>query len=155
MNKIENQIFNYSLKLLSRRAHSIGEIRRKLAQKGWKDEEIIEKVIRKLMQKGFLDDEKFSEEFVASSLRRKPIGKKLLSKKLMEKQVDSKILKTTLENINEESLIEQAIEKRVRIKGKPKSIEELRKLQNYLINQGFDYELIYEKTRKLFDLPED
>ncbi len=149
MDEVERQIFDYSLKLLARRAYSVAEIRRKLIEKGWTDEDAIGKTLEKLTQQELLNDEKFAEEFVASKLRRKPVGKHLLSKNLRERQINEEIIKNALEKIDEKKLIKEAIQKRLRVKGYPKTLKELKNLQDYLIRQGFDFELVYESIRKL------
>ena len=149
MSEVERQIFDYSLRLLARRAYSVAEIRRKLIEKGWTDENAINETLEKLAKLKFLNDEKFAEEFVASKLRRKPVGKHLLIKNLREKQINEETIKNTLEKIDEKKLIKEAIQKRLRVRGHPKTLKELKNLQDYLIRQGFDFELIYESISKL------
>ncbi|HZI47042.1 MAG TPA: hypothetical protein VFD75_04555, partial [Pyrinomonadaceae bacterium] len=49
----------------------------------------------------------------------------------------------------EQNLIDRAIAKRVRLRGKPKTREEAKKLFDHLIRQGFEFELVSEKVRGL------
>ncbi|GIU80964.1 MAG: regulatory protein RecX [Acidobacteria bacterium] len=149
MSEIEKQIFKYSLRLLARRAYTIAEMHQKLLEKDWTDKDAVNKVLEKLIELGFLNDEKFAEEFIGSKLRLKPVGKRLLRQNLREKQVAEDIIKNVLEEIDEKELIEKSLQKRLRAKGQPKTIKELRNLQSYLISQGFDPELVYETIRKL------
>jgi SOS response regulatory protein OraA/RecX len=49
----------------------------------------------------------------------------------------------------EEQLIDEAIAKRLRIRGKPKTRLEAKSLFDHLLRQGFDFELVREKIRSL------
>ena len=50
---------------------------------------------------------------------------------------------------SEEQLIDQAIAKRLRIRGKPKNRLEAKSLFDHLLRQGFQFELVSEKVRAL------
>jgi SOS response regulatory protein OraA/RecX len=49
----------------------------------------------------------------------------------------------------EEDLIDRAIEKRTRLRGVPQTRAELKSLIDHLMRQGFSYDLISNKVRKL------
>ncbi|HEY0349841.1 MAG TPA: hypothetical protein VGC60_16970, partial [Pyrinomonadaceae bacterium] len=49
----------------------------------------------------------------------------------------------------EDELIDRAIAKRIRLRGKPKSREDAKKLFDHLIRQGFAFELVSDKVRAL------
>ena len=44
----------------------------------------------------------------------------------------------------EDELIKTAIEKRIRLKGRPKTRDDLKKFYDYLLRRGFSYESIRE-----------
>jgi SOS response regulatory protein OraA/RecX len=48
---------------------------------------------------------------------------------------------------SEEELIDRAIEKRIRLRGRPKDRAEAKKLFDHLLRQGFPFELVSEKVR--------
>jgi len=50
---------------------------------------------------------------------------------------------------SEEELIDKAIEKRLRIRGRPKNRAEAKSLLDHLLRQGFGFELVSEKIRSL------
>ncbi|MBK7597695.1 MAG: RecX family transcriptional regulator [Acidobacteria bacterium] len=50
---------------------------------------------------------------------------------------------------DEEGLIDRAVDKRVRLKGKPSTREETKKLFDYLMRRGFSYDLVLRKVRQL------
>jgi len=53
------------------------------------------------------------------------------------------------ESTPEEELIERAIAKRIRLRGKPQTREEAKKLFDHLLRQGFAFELVSERVRRL------
>ena len=50
---------------------------------------------------------------------------------------------------SEAELIDQAIEKRIRLRGQPKTRLEAKSLFDHLLRQGFAFELVSEKVRSL------
>ena len=54
-----------------------------------------------------------------------------------------------LEETPEEEIIERAIEKRLRLKGKPETREDAKKFYDYLLRQGFSYDLVSSKMREI------
>ena len=69
------------------------------------------------------------------------------------KKVQSGVADEALELVyaetSEEELIDRAIEKRLRIRGRPKNRIEAKSLFDHLLRLGFEYELVSEKVRAL------
>ena len=67
------------------------------------------------------------------------------------KKVDSTLADEALEQVfaetPEEELIDRAVEKRIRLRGRPKTRAEAKSLFDYLLRQGFPFELVSEKVR--------
>ncbi|HEX8636464.1 MAG TPA: hypothetical protein VF692_00265, partial [Pyrinomonadaceae bacterium] len=53
------------------------------------------------------------------------------------------------EETPEAEIIERAIEKRLRLKGKPETREDSKKFYDYLLRQGFSYDLVSGKMREI------
>jgi SOS response regulatory protein OraA/RecX len=68
--------------------------------------------------------------------------------KLDKETVDAAITEA-FEKLPEEEMIEQAIAKRLRLKGKPGTREDKKKFYDHLLRQGFNYDLINDKLRDL------
>ena len=51
----------------------------------------------------------------------------------------------------EEQLIELAIDKRIRLRGRPTTRLEAKSLFDHLLRQGFAFDLVSERVRALFD----
>ena len=151
--KARERTMNRAVKLLAAKPRSIGELRERLLEKNWTNAEIVERVIAKLEEYKYLDDRQFASDLAVSKLRQKPQGKRRLlqslsQKKLSKENVDSAI-KSAFEKIPETDLIDRAIEKRLRLKGKPETLEDKKKFFDHLLRQGFDFGLIRERMNEI------
>jgi regulatory protein len=149
--KARERTMNRAFNLLSAKPRSIAEMRQRLLEKDWTNEEIVDSVLEKLKEYNYLNDAQYAENFAASNIRQKPQGKRKLQLKLAQKRVDKETAKEALEKVYEETpeadLLEQALEKRLRLKGIPKDRDETKKLFDYLLRQGFSFDLVREKMR--------
>ncbi len=151
--KARRKTFDRAVNLLTYKPRSVNELRMRLLEKDWTTPEIVDAVLDKLKEYNYLDDEQFAKSFAASQIRQKPIGKRVLKQKLAMKKLDKETVEAALETAFEETpeseIIERAIEKRLRIKGKPETREDAKKFYDYLLRQGFSYDLVSNKMRDL------
>ncbi len=145
---------SFALKLLSRKDYSVSEIEEKLRNANFAESDI-NKTVEKLKNYGYLNDEKFSLLFIESKTKKKPVGKELLAHQLRKKKVTNETIEKTLSNLDENELIAKAIEKRLSLRGKPKNLNEAKKLYDYLIRQGFSADLVTETLQKMQLIPDD
>ena len=147
--KARERTLNRAVKLLAVKPRSVGELRERLLEKNWTNVAIVDSVIEKLQEYKYLNDRQFAADLAVSKLRQKPQGKRKLQqslsrKKLSKENLDNAI-KTAFEKLPEPDLIDKAIEKRLRLKGRPKTREEFKKFFDHLLRQGFDFDLIRSK----------
>jgi regulatory protein len=158
IDRARERTMNRAVKLLAAKPRSIAELRERLLEKGWTNDSIVETVIDKLKEYGYLDDTQFARDVALSKLRRKPQGKRRLQLSMSQKKLDRETVdaavSSAFEKMPEDELIDIAIEKRTRIKGLPKTLEEKKKLVDHLLRQGFEYDLIRDKISDLL-LPSD
>jgi regulatory protein len=151
--KARRRTFDRAVRLLTYKWRSIAELRERLLEKNWTNEEIVASVIGKLEEYGYLNDEQFAKDFAASKIRQKPQGKRVLRQKLMLKKVPQETAEIALEKVFEETpeadLVTRAIKKRVRLKGKPETREDTKKFYDFLLRQGFSYDLVSSKMREI------
>lgn len=144
---------NRAVKLLAAKPRSIGELRQRLLEKLWTNDEIVDAVIEKLKEYKYLDDEQFARDLAVSKLRQKPQGKRRLQQTMAQKKLDKETVETAIaeafEKLPESDLIDTAIEKRIRLKGTPETREDTKKFYDHLLRQGFSYDLIREKISSL------
>ena len=151
--KARQKTFDRAVNLLAFKPRSIAELRERLLEKDWTTAEIVDSVLDKLKEYNYLNDEQFAKSVAASQIRQKPIGKRVLKQKLTLKKLDKETIETALEAAFEETpedeIIDRAIEKRLRIKGNPETREDSKKFYDYLLRQGFSYDLVSNKMREL------
>ena len=139
--------------LLAAKPRSQAEMRERLLEKPWAEAEVVERAIARLVELGYLNDQQYAEQFANSRLTMKPIGRSRLRQDLRRKKISANDAEHALTEVyseeREEELIEQAIAKRIRLRGNPTSREESKKLFDYLLRLGFGYELVIRKVRNL------
>ena len=149
---------NRAVKLLAAKPRSIGELRERLLEKMWTDESIVDAVIEKLKEYKYLDDQQYASNLAASKLRQKPQGKRRLQQAMSQKKLDketvSEAIASAFEKMPEADLIDVSIEKRLRLKGKPETREDLKKFYDHLLRQGFAFDLIRQKMQQVGKTPE-
>ena len=147
---------NRAVKLLAAKPRSVAELRERLLEKSWTNRQIVDAVIEKLSEYNYLDDNQFARDLAVSKLRQKPQGKRRLKQSMSQKKLDREIVDEAItaayEKLPETDLIDRAIEKRVRLKGIPETREDKKKFYDYLLRQGFTYDLIISKVSEVADL---
>ena len=151
--RARQKTFDRAVNLLGYKPRSVVELRTRLMEKEWTNSAIVEEVIVKLEGYGYLNDGQFAKDFAASQLRGKPIGKRVLQQKLAMKKLDKETvaaaLEATFEETPESEIIERAVAKRLRLKGKPETREDSKKFYDYLLRQGFSYDLVSKTMREI------
>lgn len=151
--KARQKTMNRAFNILSVKSYSIAEMRRRLLEKDWTNAEIVDAVLEKLKEYNYLNDAQYAENLAAYNIRQKPQGKRKLQMKLAQKRIDKETANDALEKVFEETpeadLIDQSLQKRLRLKGIPKDRDETKKLFDYLLRQGFSFDLVREKVRDI------
>ena len=148
-----------AVKLLAAKPRSVEELRGRLLEKGWADEASVAYALSKLKEYGYLDDERFAFGFASYRVKQKPLGRQRLARDLKTRKVSKETADAALELVYqetpEEELITRAIEKRVRLRGRPATRQETKSLYDHLLRLGFSYDLIIRKVREASDAPEE
>lgn len=157
--RARERTMNRAVKLLAAKPRSVRELRGRLLEKSWTEAAIVDSVIEKLKEYKYLDDQQFAADVAVSKLKQKPQGKRRLQQSMSQKKLDKQVvddaIKTAFEKLPEEELITLAIEKRLRLKGKPETREDAKKFYDHLLRQGFGYDLIRDRMRTLADIGDD
>ncbi|HZH29533.1 MAG TPA: regulatory protein RecX [Pyrinomonadaceae bacterium] len=142
-----------AVKLLAAKPRSVAELRERLLEKEWTTEEAADYAIKRLSEYGYVNDEQFALGYASARVRQKPVGRQQLARDLQMKQIDRELAEQTLEKVFEATpetdLIDLAIEKRVRLRGRPTNRQETKSLFDHLLRRGFSYDLIISKVRAL------
>ena len=151
--QIRSRTFQRAAKLLAAKPRSIAELRERLLERQGVTENLVDEVIARLKEYGYLDDERYALSYASLKVKQRPIGRRRLQQELKTKQVPNAIADEALDSVYaetpEEDLIDRAIEKRVRFRGHPKTRLEAKSLFDHLLRQGFAFELVSEKVRRI------
>src|ERR687893_1570667 len=149
--KARERTLQRAVKFLAAKPRSVEELRERLLEKQWADEAAVEHALAKLKEYGYLDDERFAFGFASYRVRQKPVGRQRLARDLQTKKVSKEAADAALELVYqetpEEELIDRAIDKRVRLRGRPATRQETKSLFDHLLRQGFSGDLVYRKVR--------
>jgi regulatory protein len=134
-----------ALRLLSYRARSVVELRKKLLEKEY-SERTVHYVIEDFLRVGLLDDRAFALTYARSRMVQKPMGKRLLKQELLMKgiseEITEKSIKEAYDKQTEEEIAESLIKKRIkRYKGE-ETQKMKKKLSDFLFRRGFNWDVI-------------
>lgn len=153
MAEILRQTFERAVKLLAAKPRSVAELRERLLQRKGTTEAVVETVISRLKEYGYLDDERFAFSYASFKVKQRPLGRRRLERDLKFKKIASEVANEALELVYaetpEEQLIDKAIAKRLRLRGRPQNRIEAKSLFDHLLRQGFAFELVSDKVRAL------
>ncbi|HVG39863.1 MAG TPA: regulatory protein RecX, partial [Pyrinomonadaceae bacterium] len=149
--KARERTFQRAVKLLAAKPRSIAELRERLLEKGWTNEEIVDAALAKLKEYGYLNDERFAYGYASYKVRQKPVGRTRLARDLQMKKVSretaNEALDLVFQETSEEELIERALKKRLALRGRPTTRAESKSLFDHLLRQGFSTDLVIRKVR--------
>jgi len=138
--------------ILSRRDHSVGELKRKLRQKNF-SENAISRVVSIYKKSGLLDDKSYAEKVVSRQLAEKPSGRPYLISLLMSKLIVRELAEETVNSLyqseDELGLAVSALNKRWRQYSQFELEEARRKAYNYLSRKGFSYGIAKDAFEQL------
>src|SRR6266478_1104956 len=157
--KARERVFQRAGRLLAAKSRSVAELRERLLEGRGATKAAVDAVIERLREYGYLDDAKFAHSFATLRVQQRPIGRQRLQRDLRLKKIDKATANEALDVVfaatPEEELIDRVIEKRIRLRGRPQSRAETKKLFDHLLRQGFAFELISEKLRAISNVEVD
>lgn len=128
------------------------EVREKLYSLGQRKQDV-DIITAQLIEEGYLNEERFAIQFAGGKFRMKQWGRKKIEQGLKEKQVSAYCIKKALAQIDDEAYMDvlnkQALKKWQTLKGEKNIFIKKRKLQDYLLQKGFEYDLVNELGRGL------
>lgn len=130
------------------RCHS--EVKEKLYGFGLRKPEV-EELLSKLIEEDYLNEERFAVQFAGGRFRMKQWGRVKIKYELKQKQVSEYIIRKALKTIDEDdyqSTLQKLFEQKQQQLSSEKNIFiKKRKLQDYLLQKGYELQLINELMR--------
>ena len=141
-----SDLWNKSLDILSRREHSVSELRNKLIRFN-PDPNDLKDVIERLITSNFLDDKRFASAFIRSKAE-SGYGPNYISQYLAKKGIPSdKYDIYSLEIDWEDKCLTQFNKKR---RNKEINFKEKEKILRFLAYRGFSYEIIKNALKEFY-----
>jgi regulatory protein len=110
-------LWEYALKSLGGRAHSIGELREKLRRRAERAGDI-DGVLARLKEHQYLDDRRYAESFASARLANEKLGRTRVIRELRARRVAPAVAERTVEKVYqgvpETALIEEWIRRKYR-----------------------------------------
>ncbi len=110
-------LWNYALRSLGSRAHSVNELRQKLSRRADSPGALAD-AMKKLSEYGLTDDKKYSEALASSRLQNQGFGRFRVLNELRSKRVDKRIAETAIDNaysgVHENELIKNFLARKYR-----------------------------------------
>lgn len=111
-----------------------------------------EKILLYLMAHNFLNEERFSKSFARGKFRIKNWGKQRIVRELRVKNISNYNIKSALKEINEEEYLQtiyRITENRNNSITEKNTLKRKKKLQNFLLRKGFEYDLIFKTVNEV------
>jgi regulatory protein len=151
--RLRERIMARALNILAARPRSETQLRERLLGKEWAEPQLVDECISRLKELGYVNDDLFAQGYASSRVNVRPIGRSRVARELAGKKVARKTideaLDTVFEEVGEETLIDRAIEKRIRTHGRPADKGGAKRMFDHLARLGFQYDLIIRKLRAL------
>ncbi|MEO6315120.1 MAG: regulatory protein RecX [Chitinophagaceae bacterium] len=132
------------------RCHS--EVKEKLYALGLYKQQA-EECIAQLIEENYLNEERFAQQFAGGKFRMKHWGKVKIKYELKQKQVSEYCIKKGLKEIDgddyEKMLTKLAVDKWASVSNETNLFVKLRKTQDYLLQKGYEYDLIKQQLQTL------
>lgn len=130
------------------RCHS--EVKEKLYGFGLRKTEV-EELLSKLIEEDYLNEERFAVQFAGGRFRMKQWGRVKIKYELKQKQVSEYVIRKALKTIDEDdyqsTLFKLYEQKQQQLSSEKNIFIKKRKLQDYLLQKGYELQLINELMR--------
>jgi regulatory protein len=148
----EQELYDVALRALMRRAHSIHEMKQKLARRT--DNELLVRVVMaRLKENGQLDDERYAKQFTRSRTESRKQGKFRIARDLRARGVPDRLIKTateeSAERTDQTAMVRQRIERKLRSYRGEIDQRKIRSIYGSLLRAGFPSDVIRKELKNL------
>ncbi len=141
------------LDTLSRQTRTTQQIRQKLKEKGFQ-ESIITQVIQRFEELHYLDDQQYARSFIEHRLNNKGYGPRRIREELRRKGIQGPWVQQLLDEFQDsdaplQAALTQAQKKWRQLQRETDQRKRLKKLNDFLLRRGFDFETVRSVLRKI------
>jgi regulatory protein len=151
--RMREKVTAAAFRILAARPQSERQLRERLLAKPWVEPDAVEQCIARLKELGYVNDALFARNYASSRVALKAVGRARVARELAGKKVSSDTIEEAVgavfDEAGEESLIDRAIQKRIRTHGQPSDRRSAKRMFDHLARLGFEYSLIVRKLQAL------
>ncbi len=140
-----------ALRMLSRREHSVRELKDKLLRKGY-SEKNIDSVLEILIRDNFLNDERFTELYVRQNFELRKRSPKAIKYNLFKLGIDNSLVDKYLSEIDEDEIFKNALdlaEKKLKTLSEKSKEKQLFAVRNFLLYRAFPNDVIHKTLTEI------
>jgi len=157
--KRQEEVFNYGLRALGRRNHTLTELSAKAKQKGYEEADI-KPALRRLVERGLIDEYDFALSFCREKLNHGGWGPEKIRAALLKKGVPGELIDQAQQQIVQDVdwlalMRKQVAKKRSRFLKEPDINRRRKKMFDYLVRKGYNRENIWQFLDQLISDIED
>ena len=153
LDRLRDKVTSAAFRILAARPQSERQLREKLLAKAWVEPDVVEQCISRLKELGYVNDALFARNYASSRVGLKAIGRARVARELAGKKISRDTIEEAVASVfdeaGEESLIDRAIQKRIRTHGRPSDRGSAKRMFDHLARLGFEYGLIVRKLQAL------
>lgn len=146
----EEELYDYALKALMRRAHSVFEMRRALERRA-DDKAVVQRVLGRLKEHQYLDDARYALQFVRQRSVNRRQGRHRIARELRARGVPDRHIATALDevlrDVDAAAQVRKRIERKLRNLRGPLDARKMASLYGTLLRAGFDSDIIRRELR--------
>lgn len=153
LDRMREKVTAAAFRILAARPRSETQLRERLLAKPWVEPEAVDQCIARLKELGYVNDALFARNYASSRVGLKAVGRARVARELAGKKVSRDTIEEAVGSVfneaGEESLIDRAIQKRIRTHGRPSDQRSAKRMFDHLARLGFEYSLIVRKLQAL------
>jgi len=155
----EAQLYDAAIKILTRRAHSVSEMKKALSRR-CEQEKLVKSVVERLKRENLIDDARYARQFTRHRAEARKQGQFRIARELRARGVaDPHIaaaFKDSVDETNPTAILRERIERKLRVYRGKIDERKLASLYRSLIGAGFPADLIRRELHRIThkDVPE-
>jgi regulatory protein len=148
----EPQLYAAATRILTRRAHSVHEMKQALAHRS-DNEELINQVIERLKREGLIDDARYARQFARQRTEVRRQGRFRIARDLRARGVPDRHIEAALQENAEEhdeaALVRQRIQRKLRSFRGEIDEKKLASLYRSLLRAGFSADIVRREVKSI------
>ncbi len=148
----ESELYDVAVRALMRRAHSIHEMKQKLARRS-DNKLLVQVVMARLKENGMIDDARYAKQFARQRTESRKQGKYRVARDLRARGIPDRHISSALEEVaqtsDEAAMVRQRIERKLRSYRGEIDEKKMASLYGSLLRAGFSTDVVRKELKRL------